>query len=250
MRVSEIKVKHALVRSRIEGIDYVINPYLGCGHGCRYCYAVFMTKYSTSNQNTNWGEFVEVKTNIADVLRNDLKRKRQTGAAMLSSVCDPYQPLEKRYKLTRECLLALREFGWQIEILTRSPLVLRDLDILKSSLGASVGMSVPTDDDRVRAITEPDAPPIKSRIEALQKLHDAGIETWAFIAPLLPMNPERLCELLAPAVKRVLIDRMNYTYRIEGLFNMLGWSETLTTPHIAKTTAELRRLFAKAGVET
>ena len=250
MEVSEIKVKHALVRSRIPGVDYVINPYLGCGHGCRYCYAVFMTKYSKFNQNANWGEFVEVKTNIAEVLRDDLTRKRGTGTVNLSSVCDPYQPLERRYRLTRECLLALREYGWQIEILTRSPLVFRDVDILKSSLGVSVGMSVPTDDDRVRRITEPNAPPIGSRIETLRKLHEAGIETWAFIAPLLPMNPARLCEMLAPVVGSVLIDRMNYVRRIEGLFRRHGWSDSLTTERAGETAAELRRLFANRGIET
>jgi len=249
MEVSEIRVKHALVRSRIPGADYVINPYLGCGHGCCYCYAVFMTKYSKFNQSARWGEFVEVKTNIAEVLRTDLARKRGTGMAMLSSVCDPYQPLERRYRLTRECLLALREYGWQIGILTRSPLVFRDVDILKSSLGVSVGMSVPTDDDRVRRITEPNAPPIESRIETLRKLREAGIETWAFIAPLLPMNPARLFEMLAPVVGSVMIDRMNYVQRIEGLFRRHGWSASLTAEKSVETASELRRLFASRGIE-
>lgn len=248
MQVSEIIVKHALVRSRIYGVDYVLNPYLGCGHGCRYCYAVFMTKHSTLGRNARWGEFVEVKTNIAQVLRTDLARKRKTGKVHISSVCDAYQPLEARYRLTRECLLVLREYGWEIGILTRSPLVLRDIDILKSSLGSSVGMSVPTDDDTVRQATEPNAPSIRSRIETLRKLHEAGIETWAFVAPLLPMNPGRLCEMLAPVVGSVLVDRMNYSYRIAGLFREHGWSNTLTPEYQAETAAELARLFGQKGI--
>ncbi len=249
MRVSEITVKQAMVRSRIPGVDYAINPYLGCGHGCRYCYAVYMTKYSRFNQNSRWGEFVEVKTNIAEVLRRELEKKRKIGRVHVSSACDPYQPLEAKYKLTRECLLVLREFGWEIDVLTRSPLVLRDVDILRSSLGSSVGMSVATDDDKVRLTLEPHAPPIQARIETLGKLHDAGIETWAFIAPMLPMNPDRLHELLAPVVGSVLMDAMNYRYRIEGFFKKCGWAYALTPEYADKTAARLRALFGTKASE-
>ncbi|MEI6808720.1 MAG: radical SAM protein [bacterium] len=249
MQVAEIAVKHALVRSRIPGVDYVINPYLGCQHGCRYCYAQFMTKYSKINSNAVWGDFVEVKTNIAQVLRADLSKKRKTGKVHISSVCDAYQPLEEHYKLTRECLLVLREYGWEIGILTRSPLVLRDIDILKSSLGSSVGMSVPTDDDKVRQITEPHAPSIESRIDTLRKLREAGIQTWAFIAPLLPMNPQRLCDMLVPHVGNVMIDRMNYSYMIAELFRERGWLAMLSPKYQDETAAELTRLFQERGVQ-
>ena len=92
MDITEVTTKSALVRSRIPGVEYVINPYTGCGHGCRYCYAVFMGKYSKQHQNAPWGSYVEAKVNIADVLRSELSRKRKSGRAMLSSVCDPYQP--------------------------------------------------------------------------------------------------------------------------------------------------------------
>src|SRR4030042_782289 len=102
--ISPITVKTALVKSRIPGVDYVINPYLGCGHGCRFCYAVFMRKYSRQHTNAAWGSFVENKANIVTVLRAELAKKRRPGSAMLSSVCDPYQPVERRYKLTRGCL--------------------------------------------------------------------------------------------------------------------------------------------------
>jgi hypothetical protein len=111
MHIVEVTTKTALVRSRIPGVEYVINPYTGCGHGCRYCYAVFMAKYSKHHQHAPWGSFVEVKANIVDVLRGELARKRRTGTAMLSSVCDPYQPAETTYRLTRGCIEALRERG-------------------------------------------------------------------------------------------------------------------------------------------
>ena len=164
MDITEVTTKSALVRSRIPGVEYVINPYTGCAHGCRYCYAVFMGKYLKQHQHSPWGSFVEAKINIVDVLRGELARKRKTGTAMLSSVCDPYQPAESHYKLTQGCLLALREHGWGVSILTRSPLVTRDIGILKTCMEVSVGFSIPTDDDRVRQIMEPQAPSIADRI--------------------------------------------------------------------------------------
>ncbi len=239
----EIEIKSALVRSRIPGVEFVINPYLGCGHGCRYCYAVFMRRYSRHNRESRWGEFVEVKTNIVEVLGAELARKRKTGSVFLSSVCDPYQPLEKRYRLTRGCLELLRNHGWEISILTRSPLVLRDTRLLRSALDCRVGFSVPTDNDRVREKLEPAAPPIPARIEALKRLREEGIRTWAFIAPMLPMDPVRLYRLLAPAVEYVMIDPLNYVSRVEGFFRSQGWGYALSAQYTRQTRQTLQKLF-------
>lgn len=243
MDIVEIATKSALVRSRIPGVDFVVNPYLGCGHGCRYCYAVFMTKYSRHHADAPWGSFVEAKVNIAERLQDELAGKKRTGCAMLSSVCDPYQPAERRYKLTRACLLALKDAGWTAEILTRSPLVTRDLDILRGWPGVSVGLSVPTNDDRVRRVLEPNAPPIGSRIATLRKLKEAGIDTWAFIGPMLPMDPRALFEAVDPHVSRVLIDALNYRGQVAGLFRRHGWDRELTDEYAEATAAELRKLF-------
>ena len=131
MDVVEIRVKGALTKSKIPGVEYVINPYIGCGHGCRYCYAAFMSKWSRYHAKSAWGTFVEVKVNIAEVLRNELSRKRKRGTVLLSSTCDPYQPVEAQFALTKECILLLDRFGWGIDILTRSPLVIRDIDLLR-----------------------------------------------------------------------------------------------------------------------
>jgi len=237
----EIETRTALVRSRIPGVEYVINPYTGCGHGCRYCYAVFMRKYSRAHRTAAWGRFVEVKTNIAEVLRRELARKRRTGTAMLSSVCDPYQPVERRYRLTRQCIEALRENGWRIEILTRSPLVTRDIDLLASCIEASVGFSIPTDDDRVRQILEPTSPPIDSRIRALQQVHEAGIRTWVFVAPILPMNPARLADRIRPHIDSALLDPLHYRGQVAALFRRHGWHEALTDDYARRTAAELEQ---------
>ncbi len=202
MDVTEITVKSALVRSKIPGVDYVINPYLGCAHGCRYCYAVFMRRYSRHHAAAPWGSFVEVKINLLDILRSELRRKKQPGRALLASVCDPYQPVEARYRLTRGCLEILREHGWGIDILTRSPLVTRDLDLLREAPEVSVGFSIPTDDDRVRHLLEPQAPPIAARLQALKTLHAAGLHTWVFVAPMLPMQPS-VCSRPSPRISTI-----------------------------------------------
>lgn len=240
--VTEITAKSALVRSKISRVGYVINPYLGCGHGCRYCYATFMRRYSRHHAQAPWGSFVEVKVNIAQVLKEELGRKRQRQGAFLSSVCDPYQPLELRYRLTRQCLEILEEAGWGISILTRSPLVLRDLDLLAGTSN-SVGLSIPTDDDRVRQVLEPNAPPIGARLATLKKLHDAGIKTWVFVAPMLPMNAANLAEAIAPYADYVMADGLNYRSQVRSLFQRQGWDYALTDRYARETGMELIRIL-------
>jgi DNA repair photolyase len=243
MKIREISTKSALVRSRIPGVGFVINPYLGCGHGCSYCYATFMRQYSHFNRESRWGEFVEVKTNLPSILEAELARKRKIGTALLSSVCDPYQPVEEEYRLTRQCLKLLRSYGWGIRILTRSPLVSRDIDILTYSLDSLVGLSIPTDDDRVRKILEPDSPPIEARIETLKQLKAKGIRTWAFIAPTLPMDPVKLHRLISPHVEYVMIDSLNYRNQVKHIFREEGWEYALTKKYAKETIKKLRQLF-------
>lgn len=245
MDVTAIQARTALVRSRIPGVGFVINPYLGCGHGCRYCYAVFMRKYSRSHAHAPWGSFVECKANIVEVLGQELARRKNRSSVMLSSVCDPYQPAEREWKLTRGCLQLLGEHGWEVEILTRSPLVLRDLDLLKMMPQASVGFSIGTENERVRRILEPGAPPIDQRVEALAELHRSGISTWAFIAPILPMDPERLYEVLALHIDCVLIDTLNYRRQVQELFIRNGWDYALTDEYAVKTCERLMKLFGE-----
>jgi len=248
MDVTEITIKTALVRSRIPGVDFVINPYLGCAHGCRYCYAAFMGKYARHHPGATWGSYVEVKVNLVAVLEAELRRRRKPGTALLASVCDAYQPVEARYRLTRGCLELLREHGWGVEILTKSPLVTRDLDLLLSFESATVGFSITTDDETVRRILEPQAPPIARRLDALRELHQAGISTWAFLGPLLPLDPERLHELVNSYVGRVLIDALNYRRMVSQLYHRHGWDYELTDDYARETTRTLKRLFgAKAA---
>ncbi len=206
MIIKEIDARTILSKSKVS--DYAVNPYVGCEHGCSYCYARFMKR--VTGHREVWGEFVDIKTNAPILLEHEIKRKR-IGKVWMSGVCDPYQPIERKYKLTRSCLEILLKYDWPVTIQTKSPLVLRDVDILKSLGEIEVIFSITTSDDAIRRIFEPKAPPINERIEALDRLHNDSIETCAMIAPILP-KAEDLISQLSGKVDYVLIDRMNYHY--------------------------------------
>lgn len=222
--IQEIRIKSILSKSGIPGADYCINPYIGCYHGCNYCYATFMRKYTGHMEK--WGSFVDVKINAPEVLRRQL-RNGTRGNVIISSVTDAYQPIENRYKLTRQCLEVLLEFQIPADILTKSPLVLRDLDLLKRFKDIEVGITITTDNDEIRRIFEPKAPPIETRIDTLKTLYKNGIRTYAFIGPLLPMNPEVLSEEIRPYADSVLIDKMNYISKTQKIYSNMKLNQWL-----------------------
>lgn len=204
--VKEVQAKSVLTPSKIH--PWVVNPYTGCQHGCTYCYARFMKR--VTGHREPWGEFVDVRINAPRVLEKEVRKKKR-DRVWVSGVCDPYQPLEERYQLTRQCLEILIRNSWPVVIQTRSPLVLRDLDLIQSAPDIEAGFSITTADDRIRQIFEPYAPTIEDRIEALDTLHRAGVRTYAMIAPMLP-GAEGLVRLLKGKVDYVFVDRMNYHY--------------------------------------
>jgi len=206
MIIKEMYAKSILSKSRV--FDYTVNPYVGCEHGCTYCYARFMKRFTAHREK--WGEFVDAKINAPTILQREIKKKR-VGKVWISGLCDPYQPLEKKYELSKSCLEILLKHGWPVTIQTKSPLVLRDMELLRKSNEIEVGLTITTADENVRKIFEPNSPRIKERIETLEKLHSAGVKTFAMIAPLLP-KAEGLVAQLSGKVDYVLIDRMNYHY--------------------------------------
>jgi len=170
MIVREIFAKSILSKSQI--YDYAINPYVGCSHSCRYCYAAFMRRFTGHKER--WGDFVDIKVNAPDLLAREIKRKQQ-GRVWISGVCDPYQAAEKKYKLTVRCLEILLENQWPVAIQTKSSLVLRDIEVLEKFRDIEVGFSITTADEKIRKIFEPGASPIKERICALDVLHSTAI---------------------------------------------------------------------------
>jgi DNA repair photolyase len=160
-----------------------------------------------------WGSFVDVKINAIECLSRELSKKKR-GCVLLSSVTDPYQPLELKWRLTRNVLQLLLDYDFPTSIQTKSPLVLRDLDLLKKFTDIEVGFTIISLDDEFIRIFEPNTPSIEKRLEALDKLDEAGINTYAFLGPMLPFfsndNIETLLvELASSGVDKILVDRLN-----------------------------------------
>jgi DNA repair photolyase len=242
MIIREIYARTILSKSRV--FDYVVNPYIGCQHGCTYCYARFMKRFTGHKEP--WGEFVDVKINAPDLLQRETE-KMPPGRVWVSGVCDPYQPLEKTYKLTRKCLEILLQHGWPITVQTKSSLVLRDVNLLKGTDKAEVGLSVTTGDEGIRQLFEPGAPSISERVKALEELHIAGIRTFAMIAPMLP-KAEELATMLRGKVDYVLIDRMNYHYG-DWVYRKHNLESAKSDDFFFLKGKQLASTFEKAGIE-
>lgn len=264
LTVKIIEAKSALSKSRITDIDYTINPYFGCEFGCLYCYADFMTRfsknYSIHFQDLKWGEFVGVKINIHEKLRDEILRvenrislfsdkKAKKPNVWLSIITDPYQTVEKKFMLTRKCLEILVEFQYPTGILTRSPLVMRDIDLFVEFEDLEVGITITTDNEDIRKIFEPRTPSVKSRIKTLEELKKNNIKTFVFIGPILPMDAEKLSNLLDGLVDYVLVDKMNYTWKTKKIYK-LNKLEFATRDEYFKTVAEeISKRFSSKGIE-
>jgi len=209
----EKQCKTALSKSGLS-YDYTVNAYTGCLHGCVYCYANFMRRFSGHLQDP-WGSFVDVKVNLLDVLAKELPR-RSGGSVWISSVCDPYEQVEAKYELTRGAIKLISQYSkYSISILTKNSLVLRDLDLLERIKGrVDVGFTITTFDQEAQTIFEPHASPVNERIEAARQLNRAGVDTWVFIAPMLPYVTELdledgLRQLKEAGVRKLMSDRYN-----------------------------------------
>ena len=179
LEIKEVQVKNVITKSNLPISDYSINPYVGCPHACKYCYASFMKRFT--NHKEPWGTFVDVKfwPEIKNIKKYDGKE------FFLGSVTDPYNPLEKKYERTRALLNELKGSNVKISIQTKSDLVLRDIDIIKTFKNIRVGFSINTlsedfKNDMDKAVS------IKRRIDAMKKLYSEKIKTACFISPIFP----------------------------------------------------------------
>ena len=242
MKIKEIYSKSILSSSKV--YDYVVNPYVGCQHACSYCYARFMKRFTGHREP--WGDFVDIKINAPDLLKVEIAKKKK-GTVWVSGVCDPYQPLEAKYKISRRCIDLLAKKDWPVVIQTRSPLVLRDVDIFKKSNKAEVGLSITTANDEIRKIFEPNAPSIMERLRSVELLHQNGIKTYVMIAPILP-EAESLVRMLADKVDYVIVDRMNY-HHAEKIYNKHGWSEKNTGEYLNRIKSRIANDCAGMGID-
>jgi len=181
MKINEIKCKSSLSKSNLPGLDYSLNPYRGCQHNCCYCYVPNVLRI----KREDWGNFVNVKTNIPNVLAKELAKKKP-GIVALSTVTDPYQQVEKKYRLTRYCLEQLLRYDFPVHIQTKSDLILRDIDLISKFSDIEVMFSIGTLNDSERKLLEPFSKPIKNRLEAMKDISELGIKTSVFFGPIYP----------------------------------------------------------------
>jgi len=193
--------KTALTAVRGMPFKWSLNPYMGCAHRCTFCYVRHFEQRADRPSGDEYGRSIRVKTNVAEVLRRELARRSwKREEVSLGSATDPYQPAEGRFRLTRTCIRALAAAWTPFSIVTRGPLVVRDIDVLRdasSRVGVSVYLSVPTLDDRVWRTTEPGTAPPASRLEAVRRLAEAGVHVGVGIAPILPGLSDRAEQLEA-----------------------------------------------------
>lgn len=217
---------------------YTANLFRGCTHGCTYCYAPSLTR-----DERRWGTYVDVKVNAPEVLRREIRGLRK-DEVFLSSASDPYQPVEAKYRVTRRCLELLQENDFPTSILTRSPLVLRDLDLLQKLRWIRVGMSITTVPSRR---FEPGVPPLGRRIATLRRLAEAGITTWVSLAPVIPgmmlVDLEKLFEDLRDAgVSWVSFGTLRFTGYEESRRMFEEAAQMTTTEALAGRDEAVERL--------
>lgn len=179
MLIKEINVKSIMTKTNLPVSDYAVNPYVGCSHACKYCYASFMKRFT--NHSEPWGEFLDVK------YWPEIKRAEKYAGkeAFFGSVTDCYQPCESKYRRTRALLEQLRGSGIKISIATKSDLVLRDLDLIKTFPGARVSFSINTLDEAFRQEMDKGVS-IERRLTAMKELYENKIQTTCFISPIFP----------------------------------------------------------------
>lgn len=228
METRIVEAKTILSKSNLPVCDYSANPYVGCSHACRYCYACFMKRFSGHDEP--WGRFVDVKKwkPLKNVCKYDGKQ------VFVGSVCDPYMPEEVEYRRTRTLLEELVGSGMEVSIQTKSDLVLRDIDLISQLPGARVGFSINTFDEGFRSDMDA-AAPLARRLAAMKELHDAGICTTCFISPIFPGITD------VPVIIEAARDRCNLVW-LENL-NLRGGYKADILGYVAEKRPELVPLY-------
>lgn len=218
MTVEEVQCKTILNRSKMGFSDYTLNAYQGCVFGCSYCYVPVMRARRGQIDETRWGGWVQVKVNAPDVLRRQMLRVEPGERISIGTATDSWQPLEKKYEISRRILQELAHYPNPVHVLTRSPLLIRDIDVLTRIENVRVAVSLPSFDEDVRQVFEPDAPAFKGRVNLVRRLVEAGLPVSLFFCPVLygvMDSAEAIHDYVRRAselgVKRVVWDTLNYT---------------------------------------
>jgi len=206
----EVECKSVLNKSALA--DYCINPYIGCQHVCKYCYAESYTRRFSKHPEA-WGDFVDVKINAPSVLAREVKRKPK-GTVYISSLTDAYQPLERKYELTRRLLEILLQHQFPVSIQTKSVLVLRDLDLIKKFREREVGFTMTTLNDDIRKSFEPASSSVEEKLRAVKELKETGVKTYVFFGPILPYLSDQNIEqyfhqIASVGTDYIYVDKLN-----------------------------------------
>lgn len=231
---NKIIVKDLVTKSNLPASDYVINPYVGCPHGCRYCYACFMKRFTGHSEE--WGSFIDIKQCDKSISQKKLQGK----SVFLSSVTDCYNPFEEKYKITRNILEQLISIDCELNISTKSNLVLRDIDLLKQCKNLKVSISVNTLDEKFKNDMD-NASSIQERLETLETLYKNGIYTVLFMSPVFPVITDY----------REIIEKTNKyvdEYWFENL-NLRGSYKQDIISYIKRTSPHLLKLYNELYID-
>lgn len=234
MQIKEATCKTALSPSHLPGLDYSLNPYRGCSHQCAYCYVPNILHIPPSE----WQSTITVKTNIPTILAKELKRKKP-GIVGISTVTDPYQPLEQRYHLTRYCLKQLLIYDYPISIQTKSSNIIHDQKLITQFTRPEVIFSIATNNDHHRHLLEPNSSPISERLKALSLLSEIGIKTSVFLGPIYPTLthrdiPEFIKQLADYGAKEIMVDQFHLKPGIRDNINQHLITEPSLKNHFKK----------------
>jgi len=186
IKIREIQCKSAIGKCGFPGGGFCINPYVGCGHSCVYCYSRFMKRFTGHTEK--WGTFADARINIGEVLKKQLQSSRFKGEQIyIGTVTDPYQPIEEKYGLTRGILRVLLNYENPVSILTKSDMVLRDLDLLKQFKEIDVNFTITTLDEKWKTLVEPNSPTVGQRLQAARRLVSEGVPVVAMMGPYWPV---------------------------------------------------------------
>ena len=262
--VREVTCRSVLNKAEIN--DYSFNCYTGCAHACVYCYARYMQRFHPHDEP--WGRFVDVKVNAPDVLAKQL-RKAKPGSVFTCSACDGWQPIEKEYRLTRRCCELLLDAGFHLDVLTKSELVLRDLDLFRGR-DVRLGVTITTPDENEARLWEPRASSVAGRVRVLKEAKAAGLATTVMFGPILPGisdTPEALGKLFALAaeagVDRIWTDALNARPlvwpaiqqflrherpKLLPLYRRVLFDESFRTEYTSTLSDRIRAAAAEAGL--
>lgn len=245
-----------ITKSRLPDIDYTFNPYVGCAHGCIYCYARCFTRDKEASEN--WGKVVKVKDGIMEALLKDVKSVRKGSVIGISTITDPYQPLERKLRIIPRAAKIMLDAGLHISIQTKSDLVTRDLDLF-AGRSVDIGFTITTVDERISRLIEPNAPLPDKRVQALRKVAEYGIQRWIFYGPIIPrINDDegtaiKIADLAIETGSEVILDYLRLRPRIiKSIKSALGAEvvrAAMERDKMAKRLQEIKELMERKGVK-